>query len=124
MERKCLPHAHRFEPTVSFIDSAAACLAGTTGRAMFSLAPARQGRLRPTDSAVACLAGTTLDSLRSPNEFPHSDSGFVYGLSRCLSRGNNTASLMFSNPSIVITSRSTPSPHPACGGIPYLNILV
>ena len=47
-----------------------------------------------------------------------------YGESRCRSRGKSTASRMFSSPSSVITSRSPPSPKPACGGMPYLNIFV
>ncbi len=61
-------------------------------------------------------------SLRSL--LPLDDSDFAYGLNRCLSRGNRTASRMFSSPSIVITRRSTPYAQPACGGIPYLNISV
>ncbi len=46
------------------------------------------------------------------------------GDKRCRSRGNSTASRMFSSPSIVMMRRSPPRPQPACGGIPYLNILV
>ncbi len=61
------------------------------------------------------------DSLRSSRWLPTSS---PYGLRRWRSRGNNTASRILSRSSIVITSRSPPSPQPACGGIPYLNIFV
>ncbi len=44
-----------------------------------------------------------------------------YGERRFRSLGKSTVFLMFSMLSSVMSSRSNPSPHPECGGIPYLN---
>ncbi len=45
------------------------------------------------------------------------------GESLLLSLGKSTVSLMLPVPSMVMTKRSQPSPHPACGGIPYSKAL-
>ena len=64
-------------------------------------------RLRP--------GSVSLSVCRKPG---YRNAGDNYGDSRCRSRGKRTASRMLSSPSIVITSRSAPSPQPAWGGIP------
>jgi hypothetical protein len=73
--------------------------------------PLRRAGSPDRDSSLTAPFGRS-PRLRGPRDLAS------YGLRRWRSRGKMTASRMLSSPSIVITSRSPPSPQPAWGGIP------